>query len=460
MMMNFNPRVFREYDIRGVADRDLSDELVENLGKSIGTHLRRKGNARKITLGRDCRVHSPRLHQALRRGLLSTGVDIIDVGIVATPVLYFSVFHFDTDGGVQITGSHNPPEDNGFKVLRGKSTIHGEEIQELMKRIQAGDYDKGMGRVEERDVHRAYQDYLAENLKPGPRKFKVVVDAGNGVGGIDAVPILKRMGFDTTALYCEPDGRFPNHHPDPTVEKNVAELKATVAKTGAEIGLALDGDADRVGVVDRKGRVVWGDQLMILFAKEILKEHPGATFVSEVKASQSLYDEIERMGGKAIMWRVGHSLIKAKMKEEGALLAGEMSGHIFFKHRYFGYDDAIYAGLRLVEQLSRSNETLEQLVDGLPKLVSTPEIRSDCPDDVKFDVVKRLTERLKKSHKVVDVDGVRVIFPDGAWGLVRASNTQPVLVLRFEAKTQQRLDEIQKQIMAELDAVKKEVGNK
>src|SRR5215471_12044273 len=455
MTMTFNPRVFREYDIRGVADRDLGDDLVENLGKSIGTHLRRKGKALKITLGRDCRVHSPRLHQALRRGLLSTGIDIIDVGIVATPVLYFSVFHFDTDGGVQITGSHNPPEDNGFKVLRGKATIHGEEIQELRQRIESGDFDSGMGRVEERDVHRAYQDYLAENLKPGPRKFKVVVDAGNGVGGIDAVPILKRIGFDTTALYCEPDGRFPNHHPDPTVEKNVAELKATVAKTGAEVGLALDGDADRVGVVDRKGRIVWGDQLMILFAREILKEHPGATFVSEVKASQSLYDEIERLGGKAIMWKVGHSLIKAKMKEEGALLAGEMSGHIFFAHRYFGYDDAIYAGLRLVEQLSRGKETLESLVDSLPKLVSTPEIRSDCPDDIKFDVVKRLAARLKKQHKVVDVDGVRVVFPDG-WGLVRASNTQPVLVLRFEAQTQERLDEIQKQILAELEAVKKE----
>jgi phosphomannomutase/phosphoglucomutase len=459
MTMTINARIFREYDIRGVADRDLPDELAEKLGRSIGTHLRRKEKARRITLGRDCRVHSPRLHAALRRGLLSTGIDVIDVGIVATPVLYFSVFHFDTDGGVQITGSHNPPEDNGFKVLRGKTTIHGEEIQELLKRIQAGDFDQGDGRVEERDVHRAYQDYLVDNLKPGPRRFPVVVDAGNGVGGIDAVPILERIGFQVTALYCEPDGRFPNHHPDPTVEKNVADLRAAVAKTGAEVGLALDGDADRVGVVDRKGRIVWGDQLLILFAREILKEHPGATFVSEVKGSQALYDEIERMGGHAIMWKVGHSLIKQKMKQEGALLAGEMSGHIFFAHRYFGYDDAIYAGLRLCEQLSRGSETLESLVDRLPKLVSTPEIRSDCADDVKFEVVRRLAERLKKQHKVVDVDGVRVVFPDG-WGLVRASNTQPALVLRFEAKTQERLGEIQKHILAELDAVKQEVGAK
>src|SRR5215471_4838034 len=458
MTMTFNPRVFREYDIRGVADRDLGDDLVENLGKSIGTHLRRKGKALKITLGRDCRVHSPRLHQALRRGLLSTGIDIIDVGIVATPVLYFSVFHFDTDGGVQITGSHNPPEDNGFKVLRGKTTIHGEEIQELRQRIESGDFDQGMGRVEERDVHRAYQDYLSENLKPGPRKFKVVVDAGNGVGGIDAVPILKRIGFDTTALYCEPDGRFPNHHPDPTVEKNVAELKATVAKTGAEVGLALDGDADRVGVVDRKGRVVWGDQLMIIFAKEILKEHPGATFVSEVKASQSLYDEIERMGGKAIMWRVGHSLIKAKMKEEGALLAGEMSGHIFFKHRYFGYDDAVYSSARLLEILTHEECRLSALLADVPRTFASPEIRFDVPEEKKFAMVRRATEVLRAAgHSIIDVDGVRVTFADG-WGLIRASNTQPLLVLRFEAKTEGRLREIQSLIENTVRQVQREVG--
>ncbi|HJZ88655.1 MAG TPA: phosphomannomutase/phosphoglucomutase [Polyangia bacterium] len=454
--MTFNPRVFREYDIRGVADRDLPDEFAGALGKAIGTHLRRAGG-RRITLGRDCRVHSPRLHAALRRGLLSTGLNVLDVGIVATPVLYFSVFHFDADGGVQITGSHNPPEDNGFKVLRGKTTIYGEEIQALRKLCESGDFERGEGRFEEREIHSAYQDYLVANLQPGPRRFRVVVDAGNGVGGVDCVPILRRLGFETIALYCEPDGRFPHHHPDPTVEKNVAELKAALTREHAEVGLALDGDADRLGVVDLRGRIVWGDQLLILFARDILRQHPGATFVSEVKCSQALYDEIERLGGHAIMWKVGHSLIKSKMKEEGALLAGEMSGHIFFAHRYFGYDDAIYAGLRLVEMLSRDQVPLEVLVDGLPKLVSTPEIRVECADDVKFDVVARLAERLKQTHKVIDVDGVRVVFPDG-WGLVRASNTQPVLVLRFEAQTAERLAAIRSQVEQALAAVKQELA--
>jgi phosphomannomutase/phosphoglucomutase len=455
--MNLNPRIFREYDIRGVADRDLSDELAERLGKAIGTHLLRSGPARRITLGRDCRVHSPRLHAALRAGLLSTGLSVIDVGVVATPVLYFSVFHLDADGGVQITGSHNPPEDNGFKVLRGKSTIHGEEIQRLRELIAQGSFEMGLGRAEEQEIHGAYQDYVVANIKPGRRRFRVVVDAGNGVGGIDCVPILERLGFETTALYCEPDGRFPNHHPDPTVVENVQDLRDAVARTGAEVGLALDGDADRVGVVDARGRVVWGDQLMILFARDILAQHPGATFVSEVKCSQALYDEIARLGGRAIMWKVGHSLIKTKMKQEGALLAGEMSGHIFFAHRYFGYDDAIYAGVRLVEQLSRSEETLDRMVDGLPKLVATPEIRSDCPDDIKFEVVRRLTERLQRSHQVIDVDGVRVVFPDG-WGLVRASNTQPVLVLRFEARTPEQLAAIRAEIERELEAAKREIA--
>jgi phosphomannomutase/phosphoglucomutase len=449
MSMTFNPRVFREYDIRGVADRDLPDAFAERLGRAIGTHLARAG-ARRITLGRDCRVHSPRLHAALLRGLVSTGLRVLDVGVVATPVLYFSVFHLDADGGVQITGSHNPPEDNGFKILRGKTTIHGDEIQAVRALWESQDFVTGEGAVEAREIHQPYQDYLVKNLKPGPRRFRIVVDAGNGVGGIDCVPVLKRLGFEVSALYCEPDGRFPNHHPDPTVEKNVQALRDEVARTGAELGIALDGDADRVGIVDARGRIVWGDQLLILFAREILREQPGATFVSEVKCSQALYDEIARLGGRAIMWKVGHSLIKTKMKEEGAVLAGEMSGHIFFAHRYFGYDDAIYAACRLTEQLSRGTDPLERLVDGLPKLVSTPEIRVDCPDDIKFDVVRRLADSLRATHKVVDIDGVRVIYPDGAWGLVRASNTQPALVLRFEARSAERLGAVRAEIEAAL----------
>jgi phosphomannomutase/phosphoglucomutase len=453
-----NPRVFREYDIRGNADRDLDDGFANDLGKAIGTHLKRAG-AKKITLGRDCRVTSPRLHKALRAGLMSTGVHIIDVGIVATPLLYFSVFHFDADGGVQITGSHNPPEDNGFKILRGKSTIHGAEIQQLRELVEKRDFETGLGVASDMPIEPAYIDMAASKIKLGPRRFKVVVDAGNGVGGT-CVPLLQRLGFDVTGLFVEPDGRFPNHHPDPTIEKNVADLKAKVAELGAEVGIALDGDADRIGVVDAKGRIVWGDQLMILFARSILKEQPGATFVSEVKCSKAMYDEIAKAGGKAIMWKVGHSLIKEKMKEEKALLAGEMSGHIFFAHRYYGYDDAIYAAARLCELLTQEEKTLTDLVDGLPKLFNTPEIRYELPDEIKFDVVRRVVEHFKASaekegHQVVDVDGARVTWKDG-WALVRASNTQAALVLRFEAETEPRLAEIRKKVEGTLKKLEAE----
>jgi phosphomannomutase/phosphoglucomutase len=453
-----NPRVFREYDIRGEADRDLDNGFANDLGRAIGTHLKRAG-ATKIALGRDCRVHSPRLHKALRSGILATGVHVIDVGVVATPILYFSVFHYDTDGGVQITGSHNPPEDNGFKILRGKSTIHGAEIQALRQLIEARDFESGLGVVDERNVIDAYIDAAASRIKLGPRRFKVVVDAGNGVGGT-CVPLLTRLGFDVTGLFIEPDGRFPNHHPDPTIEKNVADLVAKVNELGAEVGIALDGDADRIGVVDTKGRIVWGDQLMILFARSILKEVPGATFVSEVKCSKALYDEIAKAGGKAIMWKVGHSLIKEKMKEEKALLAGEMSGHIFFAHRYYGFDDAIYSAARLCELLTREEKTLTQLVDELPKLYNTPEIRYELPDDIKFEVVRRVVERFKSTaekegHQVVDVDGARITWKDG-WALVRASNTQAALVLRFEAETPERLAEIRKRVESELKKIEVE----
>ena len=454
-----NPRVFREYDIRGNADRDLDDGFVNLLGKAIGSHLKRAG-ARRITLGRDCRVHSPRLHKELKSGILSTGINIIDVGIVATPLLYFSVFYFDSDGGVQITGSHNPPEDNGFKILKGKSTIHGGEIQELRKIVESKQFESGLGLSEDRNVEPAYIDMAASKIDLGKRRFKVVVDAGNGVGGT-AVPLLQKLGFDVTPMFIEQDGRFPNHHPDPTVEANVADLKAKVTEVGAEVGIALDGDADRIGVVDNKGRIIWGDQLMILFARSILKEVPGATFVSEVKCSKALYDEVAKAGGKAIMWKVGHSLIKEKMKAEGALLAGEMSGHIFFAHRYYGYDDAIYAAARLVELLTKSDETLDQIVDKLPKLFNTPELRYELSDEIKFEVVKRVVEKFQSTakdggHEVIDVDGARITWKDG-WALVRASNTQAALVLRFEAETPERLKTIRTLVEAELKKIEAEV---
>lgn len=453
-----NPRVFREYDIRGVADRDLTSDFVTALGRALGTTLRR-GGAKDLALGRDCRLHSPRLHDALVTGLLSTGIDVIDIGVTPTPLLYFAVFHLDTGGGVQITGSHNPPEDNGFKIMRGKSSLHGKDIQALRALIERNDFERGQGTLtEHKGLVDAYLAFARDRVKLGPRRFKVVVDAGNGTGGVVAVPLYRALGFEVVPLYCEMDGRFPNHHPDPTVPANVADLQAAVSREGAELGIALDGDADRIGVVDSKGRIIWGDQLMILLSRAILAEQPGATFVSEVKCSKALYDEIEKAGGKAIMWRVGHSLIKEKMKEVGALLAGEMSGHIFFAHRYLGYDDAVYAGARLIELLSRSEQPLSAHVDSLPQLFNTPEIRRDVRDEDKFEIVRRAVARFRAipGVDVVDVDGARVRWPD-AWALVRASNTQAALVLRFEAETPERLAEVRGQVEGELARIEEQV---
>jgi len=445
-----NPRVFREYDIRGVADRDFPDDFVTDLGRAIGTALAEDG-ARTITLGRDCRVSSPRIHAALRAGLLSTGLDIIDVGVLHSPGLYFSVFHLNTDGGVMVTASHNPSEDNGFKIVQGRSTIHGAAIQRLRTIIEQRRFRVGQrpGTVRDHAILPDYIDTVAGNVSLGARRFKVVVDGGNGTGGLSILPILDKLGVEYEALYCEPDGRFPNHHPDPTVPENLAALRERVLATGAELGIALDGDADRVGAVDGNGRIIWGDQLVMLFAREILSRKPGATFVSEVKCSQALYDEIGRMGGRAVMWKVGHSLIKVKMKEEAAALAGEMSGHMFFADRWFGFDDAVYAGVRLVELLTRSPQTLAELYDTLPVLHNTPEIRMECPDDIKFEVVTRAVAAFRAGYPVVDIDGARVTFP-GGWGLVRASNTGPVLVLRFEANSPERLGEIQTMVESQL----------
>jgi len=453
-----NPRVFREYDIRGVAERDFPDDFVTDLGKAIGTFLL-DGGARTMTLGRDCRVHSPRIHAALRTGLLSTGIDVIDVGILHSPGLYFSVFHLGVEGGVMVTASHNPSEDNGFKIVQGKSTIHGAAIQKLREIIETRAFRAPArpGTVRPREILGDYVATIADNIKLGPRRFKVVVDAGNGTGGLSMLPILERMGIAYDAIYCDPDGRFPNHHPDPTVPANLEDLRARVLATGAELGLALDGDADRIGAVDGRGRIIWGDQLVMLFAREILQRRPGATFVSEVKCSQALYDEIGRLGGRAIMWKVGHSLIKVKMKEEQAALAGEMSGHMFFSDRWFGFDDAVYAGARLVELLTHSPQTLAELYDTLPALHNTPEIRMPCPDDVKFEVVRRAVTEFSADHPVVDIDGARVSF-EGGWGLVRASNTGPVLVLRFEADSAQRLGEIRTAMETRLQRLIADVG--
>ena len=441
--------IFREYDIRGVVPEELNRKMAHDLGLAMGTYYHDRG-AGRISVGHDCRLSSPDLSKGLIDGLMECGVQVVDVDMVPTPLLYFSLHHLETDGGVQITGSHNPPEFNGFKVCLGKASIHGEEIQEIRRISESGKFVRGKGTLDKADMNGPYLRYLEGNIEPGPFKRRVVVDAGNGAGGPVAVEIYKRLGFEVFPLFCEPDGRFPNHHPDPTIPENLKAMISKVRDVSADLGIAFDGDADRIGVVDREGNIIWGDQLMIIFSRDMLSRHAGAKIIGEVKCSKVLYDDIEKHGGKGIMWKAGHSLIKSKMKEEGALLGGEMSGHIFFAERYFGFDDAIYAGARLLEILSRNEKTLKELLADVPKMANTPEIRIDCPDAKKFDIVAELAEEFKKDYDVIDVDGARVLF-DGGWGLIRSSNTQPVLVLRFEATDEKRLDEIRQIFMGKLE---------
>jgi phosphomannomutase/phosphoglucomutase len=436
-----NPQVFREYDIRGVVERDFDDEFVRDLGRAYATILHQAGK-KTITLGRDCRLSSDPLRDLLLEGLLPAGINVVDVGVVPTPLLYFSMLHWKMDGGVMITGSHNAAEYNGFKLGVGPTTIYGAEIQRVREIIEKRAYAAGggPGKLSARPVVPDYNEFILSQFKL-KRGLKVAVDAGNGCGGAVAAPLMRQMGLDTIELYIEMDGRFPNHHPDPTVEENMRDLIAAVKKNRAAIGIAYDGDADRVGAVDENGRIVWGDELMVAFSRAILKEKPGAAIIGDVKSSQRLYDDIARHGGRAIMWKTGHSLIKAKLQAEHAALAGEMSGHMFFADRYYGFDDAIYASFRLLEIVSREGRGLAQILADLPQSSFTPEIRFDCPDDRKFDIVRRAAEYFRKKYDVIDIDGVRVNFGDG-WGLVRASNTQPALVMRFEAKSPERLAEI------------------
>jgi phosphomannomutase/phosphoglucomutase len=449
--MDFNPNVFREYDIRGIVDRDLTEDFVHFLGRGCGTYFA-EHEVKTIALGRDCRLSSPSFRNVFLEGITETGCNVIDVGVVPTPLLYFALFNLNVEGGIQITGSHNPPDNNGFKVCLGTSTIYGEEIQKIRHIMESGKIVKGKGNIEKGDLTSSYKEYILNHLSPGNVKRRVVVDAGNGTGGVIAVPLYREMGFEVIPLFCEPDGHFPNHHPDPTVPENMQSLIERVALERADLGIAFDGDVDRIGVVDDAGNIIWGDQLMIIFSRAILKESPGATFIAEVKCSQTLFDDIAKNGGNPIMWKAGHSLIKAKMKEERALLAGEMSGHMFFADRYLGYDDAIYAGARLLEILSHNRESLSARLSDIPEMVNTPEIRMECPEDKKFRVVKQLVDEFKREYRVIDIDGARVLFPDG-WGLVRASNTQAILVLRFEASSRESLRSIQDLVMEKLNAL-------
>lgn len=454
--MKINPQIFREYDIRGVVDKDLTREIMRRLGQGFGTYMRNLGY-QDLVVGRDGRLSSKSLSEALIQGLISTGCHLVDIQVCPTPVYYFSIYHLNKEGGMMVTGSHNPPEFNGLKVSVGKSTIFGEEIQNLKRVIEKGEFIVGKGTLTQAEVISAYQNYIKKNIQV-KRKIKVVIDAGNGTAGVVAGPILRGLGCDVEELYCEIDGRFPNHFPDPTIPENLKDLMDRVKKVQADLGIGYDGDGDRIGVVDDQGNIIWGDQLMILFSRDILKEKKGATFVGEVKCSQNLFTEIERHGGKAIMWKTGHSLIKEKIKEENAVLGGEMSGHLFFADRYFGYDDAIYASCRLIELLSKTEEKLSRLLLDVPKVFNTPEIRVDCPDEIKFKVVQKVKEAFKKDYPIIDVDGVRIQFEDG-WGLVRASNTQPALVLRFEARTKDRLREIKKLVEDRVQRVMLELGN-
>ena len=437
------PTIFREYDIRGIADTELLSPDIEVLGRALGTFLQRN-SGRKISLGRDCRVSSDRLRAALLKGLLGSGCDVTEIGVVPTPLLYYSAVHFQMDGAVMITGSHNPAEFNGFKTVCGAGTLHGETIQEVRKMIDAGDLATGQGAHDCADAITPYVDEVAAQFH-WERRIKVVVDAGNGTGGPTMSKLLSRLNCDAVELFFEMDGTFPNHHPDPTMPKNLKHLADAVRAHKADLGIAFDGDSDRIGAVDENGEVIFGDMLLLIYGREILTRKPGSTFIAEVKCSQVLYDELARLGGNPIMYKTGHSLIKAKMKQEHAELAGEMSGHMFFKDRYHGYDDALYAACRLMEIVANSGKPLSHQLAGLPKMVSTPEIRVDCPDEIKFEVVEKVAKHFQGKRDVIDVDGVRVKFANG-WGLLRASNTQPVLVMRFEAGSQEDLDAYQREI--------------
>ncbi|MFO0762364.1 MAG: phosphomannomutase/phosphoglucomutase [Byssovorax sp.] len=445
---------FREYDIRGVADTDLSDALARSLGRHFALILRREatGSGRPwVVVGRDGRLSSPRLFDALTGGLLDGGVDVVDIGVGPTPLLYFAAHHLGTDGALMITASHNPAPDNGFKMMRGKASFFGADIQRIADMMEADEADEekrkpARGDLSRQDLAEAYIAHVKGASRLTHTNVPFVVDAGNGSAGPLGVATLRALGFSPETLYCDIDPLFPNHHPDPTVPKNLADLRARVLASGARLGVAWDGDGDRIGAVDEQGEVVWGDKLLLLFARGLLREHPGATILGEVKCSETLYADIKKHGGRPIVWKTGHSLIKTKMKEEGAKLAGEMSGHMFFADRYPGYDDAIYATVRLLEIVTSSGKSLRELLADVPVTVTTPELRVDCPDAIKFDVVRRVQAHYRATHPVLDIDGARIDFGEGAWGLCRASNTQPVLVLRFEALTQERLDAIRAEV--------------
>jgi phosphomannomutase/phosphoglucomutase len=445
-MMTLAPGIFRQYDIRGIVGRDLTPSAARAIGTAYALLMRERGIAGPIAVGRDNRPSGEALRSALVDGLVSSGVDIIDIGIVPTPLLYWSLHHVGVVGGIQITGSHNPPEYNGFKMSLGKGSLHGEDIQRLLALTAEAPIGGTIGSVREESVIERYIDDVVRRTGPLARPIRAVWDCGNGAGAVVAPQLFERLGLTGRGLYCESDGTFPNHHPDPTVPENLEALIDAVRADGAEVGVAFDGDADRIGVVDASGEIVWGDRVLILYARDVLaRTGPGQPIIFDVKCSQALPHAIEQAGGAPVMWKTGHSLIKEKMKETGAPIAGEMSGHMFFTEGFYGHDDALYGAARLMRIIADAGKPVHELLRDVPSYVATPEIRIDCPDELKFGIVEKAVQHFRARHDVIDVDGVRVLFGDG-WGLIRSSNTQPVIVARYEARTAARLEEIRAEL--------------
>ena len=443
-MIALNPFIFRAYDVRGKVGIDITPEVFEPVGRAFGTLVRRRGG-RAVALGRDNRVSSGALKEAFAAGVLSTGLDVVDIGINHTPLLYFATAHWRLDGGATVTGSHNPVSDNGVKMVHaGAAPLSEEEISGLLATIETDDFERGAGRLTTRDPREDYFNAIIAHVRLG-RRLRVVVDAGNGVAGVFAPELLRRLGCEVTELYCESDGSFPHHLPDPEMEENVRDLVAKVRETNADVGIAYDGDADRVGVIDEQGRRHEADLILALLARDLLTRHPGAAIVFDVKSSQVLIDDIRKHGGRPVMWKTGHSHLKRKMREDGILLGGEVSGHMFFAENWYGVDDGILASCKFLELVARESKPVSAHFDSLPHLFATPELKAACPDDKKFAVVAALQRDFTQRYETVDIDGVRVIFPDG-WGLVRASNTNPYLTLRFEATSRPALEAMQKTV--------------
>ena len=448
MAHQFNRTILREYDVRGIVGSTLTEADAYALGRSFAALAVAEG-ANRVAVGRDGRTHSPGLEAALVRGLTEGGLDVVRIGMGPSPMLYFAVSTLEVQGGIQVTGSHNPADYNGFKMLLNGRSVFGAEIQELGRRAAEGDWSEGNGSVGEQDIVDDYVDALVKDFDG--KAYRIGWDAGNGAGGPIVDKLIERLPGEHHRLFTDVDGRFPNHHPDPTVEANLVDLKKLVADQGLDFGFAFDGDADRIGAVDSQGRVIWGDQLLIILAGAVLKDQPGATIIADVKASQTLFDRIAEMGGKPLMWKTGHSLIKSKMKETGAPLAGEMSGHIFFKHQWYGFDDALYAAIRTIRAVSASGKSLTDLKSEMPVSVATPELRFQVDESRKFAVIDEVAERLAdEGAEVNSTDGVRVKTPDG-WWLLRASNTQDVLVARAEARDKEGLDRLMATVNEQLE---------